>query len=168
MITDDSVSVALSTRRNKDTAPTRPLPTRAPGPPPRRKDRPPCRQRPFAWPAKRRAAQPPAAGRHRRPGAGGRHGVLGARHRRNRGFGRRGLLQHLDDRLSGDPGRPLLCRAGHRLRLPAYRQCRHQRRKTSRPDHAGGARPDPARRHHRAVNFRATRRSRMPGWFRTI
>ena len=42
---------------------------------------------------------------------------------------RRGLLQHRDDRLSGNPDRPLLCRPDHHLHLPAYRQCRHQRRR---------------------------------------
>ena len=42
--------------------------------------------------------------------------------------GRRGLLQHRDDRLSGNPDRSLLCRADHHLHLPAYRQCRHQSR----------------------------------------
>ena len=42
--------------------------------------------------------------------------------------GRRGVLQHRDHRLSGDPDRPLLCRADHHLHLPAYRQCRRQPR----------------------------------------
>ena len=40
----------------------------------------------------------------------------------------RGLLQHRHDRLPGDADRPVLCRADHHLHLPAYRQCRHQRR----------------------------------------
>ncbi len=42
--------------------------------------------------------------------------------------GRRSLLQHRDDRLSGDPDRSLLCRADHHLHLSAYRQCRRQSR----------------------------------------
>ena len=42
--------------------------------------------------------------------------------------GRRGVLQHRDDRLSGDPDRSLLRRPDHHLHLPAYRQCRHQPR----------------------------------------
>ena len=38
-----------------------------------------------------------------------------------------------DDRLSGDPDRSLLCRADHHLHLSAYRQCRRQSPRTSRP-----------------------------------
>ena len=42
--------------------------------------------------------------------------------------GRRGLLQHLDDRLPGDHDRSLLCRPDHHLHLPAHRQRRRQPR----------------------------------------
>ena len=52
----------------------------------------------------------------------------------NRAHGRRGLLQHLDHRLSGNPDRPFLCRPDHHLHLPPYRQCRRQRR-GHRDDH---------------------------------
>ena len=40
---------------------------------------------------------------------------------------RRGLFQHLDDRLPGNPDRPLLSRADRRDDLSAHRQHRHQR-----------------------------------------
>ena len=63
--------------------------------------------------------------------------------------GGRGLLQHLDDRLPGDHHRSLLCRPDHHLHLPAYRQCRHQRR-GHREHQPGRARRGAARRHHRA------------------
>ena len=42
--------------------------------------------------------------------------------------GRRAVLQHRHDRLPGGDDRPLLRQAGHRLHLPAHRQCRRQRR----------------------------------------
>ena len=54
--------------------------------------------------------------------------------------GRRGLLQHRDDRLRGNPHRPVLCRADHHLHLPAYRQCRHQRGRHRERQHGGAAR----------------------------
>ena len=82
-----------------------------------------------------------------------------------RGFGatrrgrarRRGLLQHRHDRLSGDADRPVLCRADHHLHLPAYRQCRRQRR-GYRGDHDRRARPGGEAGHHRAVQL-----ARRPG-----
>ena len=75
----------------------------------------------------------------RASGARRRHRARGQRHRRRRPRGRRGLLQHRDDRLPGDPHRPLLCRADHHLHLPAHRQCRHQRRGHRDRQHGGDA-----------------------------
>ena len=46
--------------------------------------------------------------------------------------GRRGLLQHRDDRLPGDPDRSVLCRSDHQLHLSAYRQCRDERARISK------------------------------------
>ena len=90
--------------------------------------------------------------RHRGAGAGRRRRVLGPRHRRRRHRGRRGVLQHRDERLSGDPDRPVLRRPDHHLHLPPYRQCRHQC--GGRGDrHAGGARAGAAQRHHRSVEL---------------
>ena len=60
---------------------------------------------------------------------------LGAAARRRGTGGRRGLLQHRDDRLSGNPDRSLLCRADHHLHLSPYRQCRDQSPRISRPRH---------------------------------
>ena len=54
--------------------------------------------------------------------------------------GRRGLLQHGDDRLSGDPDRPLLCRADRHLHVSAYRQCRRQRGGHRDGERRGGVR----------------------------
>ena len=60
----------------------------------------------------------------------------------------------------GNPHRPVLCRADHHLHLPAYRQCRHQRRRHRDRQHggdAGRARRHPAQRDHAPSNYRATR-----------
>ena len=66
---------------------------------------------------------------HRASGAGRWHGDrrpgLWRRGRR----GRRSLLQHRHDRLSGSADRSVLRGADRHLHLPAYRQCRHQRRR---------------------------------------
>ena len=69
-----------------------------------------------------------------------RHGHRGHGRRRYRHRGRRGLLQHRHDRLSGDPDRPVLCRADRHLHLPAYRQCRHQQRGHRDGEPRGGVR----------------------------
>jgi hypothetical protein len=84
-----------------------------------------------------------ALGRARRDGpprAGGRHRPGGFRHRADRHRRRRGLLQHGDDRIPGDPDRSVLCRADRHLHLPAYRQCRHQRRGSGEPGGGPGLR----------------------------
>ena len=65
------------------------------------------------------------ADRASRPRRRNRRG--GRRHRRTRQSGRRDLLQHGDDRLSGDPDRPLLCRADRHLHVSSYRQYWGQR-----------------------------------------
>ena len=93
---------------------------------------------------------------HRAPGAGRRHRARRNRLRRGRPRGRRGLLQHRDDRLRGDPHRSVLCGADHHLHVPAHRQCRHQRgghRDRQHGGDAGRARRDPPLRHHRAVEL---------------
>ena len=62
-------------------------------------------------------------------GSGGRNRVRRHRLRRGNQRHRRGLLQHRDDGLSGDPHRSVLCRADRRLYLSAYRHRRHQYRR---------------------------------------
>ena len=64
------------------------------------------------------------------PGARGRHRLRGQRlRRRRRGHGRGGL-QHLDDRLPGDPDRPVLRRADGLHDLPGAGELRRERRAT--------------------------------------
>ena len=73
---------------------------------------------------------------------------------------RRGLLQHRDDRLPGDPDRPVLCRPDRHLHLPAHRQCRRQRRGHRDRQHGRGlgrARLRAQDRHHRARRTTAPR-----------
>ena len=75
-------------------------------------------------------------GRARRdspPRAGRRHRPRRIRHRSDRGRRWRGLFQHRNDRLPGNPHRPLLCRPDRHLHLSAYRQYRHQRRRPGEP-----------------------------------
>ena len=73
-------------------------------------------------------ARAPTGGRDGSHGVRRRAGDLGAGVRRRGRGGRRAVLQHRDDRLPGSDDRPLLREAGHRLHLPAHRQCRRQRR----------------------------------------
>ena len=58
------------------------------------------------------------------PGAGGRHHLRGHRLRRGRRGRRRGGLQHLHDRLPGDPDRPVLRRADGLHDLPGAGELR--------------------------------------------
>ena len=60
--------------------------------------------------------------------SGGRR--LGPRLRRRGTGGRRGVLPHRDDGLSGDHDRSVLRGADHYLHLPAYRQCRREPRRS--------------------------------------
>ena len=96
------------------------------------------------------------AHRDRRHRSRQRRGDRGLRRRRDRLGGRRGLLQHGDDRLRGDPDRPFLRRADRHLHLPAHRGGRRQRRgHRSRQSRrrVGRGRRHHARRHFRAVEF---------------
>ena len=100
----------------------------------------------------RSSSDRPDARANRPPDPGRRNGAEGPRPGRRGQGGGRGLLQHLDDRLSGDHDRPLLCRSDHHLHLPAHRQCRRQRR-GHRDRDAGRARLRARDRHHRAVEL---------------
>ena len=66
--------------------------------------------------------------------------------------GRRSLLQHCDNRLSGNFDRSVLCRADHHLYLSAYRKCRRQSR-GHRGDDTGRPRSRRANRANRAGQF---------------
>ena len=66
--------------------------------------------------------------------------------------GRRSLLQHRHDRLSGDPDRPVLRRPDHHLHLSAYRQRRHQPRGYRGHDHRR-PRPGCEAGYHRTVQL---------------
>ena len=80
-----------------------------------------------------------------------RRGDRGLRGRRDRRGSRRNLLQHGDDRLRGNPDRPLLRRPDHHLHLPAYRNRRRQRRGHRNRKSRGGIGRD--RRHHARRHF---------------
>ena len=100
---------------------------------------------------------------HRPPGARRRHGARRLWPGRDRPCGRRGVLQHRDDRLRGDPHRSFVCGPDHHLHVPAHRQCRHQRGRHRDRQHGGDARRarrHPAHRHHRAVELARDRASR--------
>ena len=85
-------------------------------------------------PPRQHPPRPPRTARD--PGPGGRHGVPGAGVRRGRRDVRRDGLQHRDDRLPGDPDRPVLLRPDRRDDRPAHRQ---HRRSTTRTRSRGGS-----------------------------
>ena len=92
--------------------------------------------------------------------------LRGAALRRRRRHGRRGRLHHRDDRLPGDPDRPVLPPPGRRADGPAHRQHGRQRRRRRVPPDLGRrvrrARPG-APRLELAVPARARRRARRAG-----
>ena len=70
-----------------------------------------------------------------------------------------------DDRLSGDPDRPLLCRADHHLHLPPYRQCRGQSRGHRDRRRRGARRSCCARTSPQPSNWRA--RQPLDAWLKS-
>ena len=95
----------------------------------------------------------------RRPRARRRIGLPGPWARSPRPGGRRGLLQHRDDRLPGGPHGPLLRRADHHVHLPPHRK-RRRERGGRRGRRAGRPRPGSPRRRHPALQLSGPRAPR--------